>query len=186
MFIILINIEAPILNWTVTQPLINVLRLTNLSTAYRAWNWLQLAIDLYKVPVLIIIPIKTVKVYYNTIAVAILQANRSVFMQDSIVNFIVSSEAVSRYIQALLANFILIEVTSSIISVLKVVIQAELLLSSSVSLLKSLVFYIQALKSKLLSLFLSQAAMYCLKQLLKLPLLRPLISIKCLLQLSLD
>ena len=98
MFIVLIDIKALILNQTVTQPLVNILRLIDLSTAYKVWNWLQLAIDLYKVPILIIIPIKTIEVYYNAIAVAILQANGLVSVQGSIVDFIVSSKAISRCI----------------------------------------------------------------------------------------
>ena len=77
---VLIDIEAPIPNQIVTWPLINILRLIDLSTACRVWNWLQLAIDLCKVPVLIIIPIKAVEVYYNTVAIAILQVNRLVFI----------------------------------------------------------------------------------------------------------
>ena len=75
-----------------------MLRLTDLSIAYRAWNWLQPAIDLYEVPVLIIIPMKTVKVYYNAMAVAILQANGLVSIQGSMADFIVSSKAVNRCI----------------------------------------------------------------------------------------
>ena len=151
-FIVLIDIKTLISNWTVTQPLVNMLRLTDLFTAYRAWNQLQLAIDLREVLILIIIPIKTVKVYYDTIAVAILQANRSVSIQGSVANSIVSFKVISRYIQALLASSIFIDVAFFIISVLKVVIQAELLLNSPALLLKLLVFYIQALKSKLLFL----------------------------------
>ena len=70
----------------------------NLSTAYRVWNWLQPAINLYKVPVLIIIPMKTIKVYYDAVAMAILQTNGSVFVQGFIADFIVSSEAINRCI----------------------------------------------------------------------------------------
>ena len=80
MSVVIIDIEAPIPNWTVTWSLINVLRLTDLSTAYRAQNWLQLAIDLCKAPISIITPMKTIKVYYNTAVVAVLQANGSVSM----------------------------------------------------------------------------------------------------------
>ena len=40
MSMVLIDIKALILNWTVTWPLINILRFINLSTTYRAWNWL--------------------------------------------------------------------------------------------------------------------------------------------------
>ena len=36
MSIVLIDIEAPILNWIVTWPLVNMLRLIDLSTAYKA------------------------------------------------------------------------------------------------------------------------------------------------------
>ena len=132
------------------------------------------------------IPIKTVKVYRDAIAVAVLQANRSVSVRGSVVDSVVSFKAVSRCIQALLASSTLIEVASSIVSVLKVVMQVELSLGSPASLLKLLALYIQALKFKLSSLFLLQAATYYLKWLLKLPLLRPLILIKRLLQLSLD
>ena len=70
--IVLIDIKALISNQTVTQPLINMLRLIDLSTAYRAQNWLQLAIDLREAPVSIIIPIKTVKVYRNAVVIAVL------------------------------------------------------------------------------------------------------------------
>ena len=38
MSMVLINIEAPILNWIVTWPLINILTLIDLFIAYRAWN----------------------------------------------------------------------------------------------------------------------------------------------------
>ena len=36
--IVPIDVEALIPNWIVTWPLVDVLRLTDLSMAYRAWN----------------------------------------------------------------------------------------------------------------------------------------------------
>jgi hypothetical protein len=76
-----------------------------------------LAVDFLDVPVSIIMPINTVEVYYNSALELYIKG--SVF--KAVVAISVISTAVSKWLKALLAGFILIEVALLSIKFLKVV-----------------------------------------------------------------